>query len=208
MFLTCRKGSKSVLRCAAVIHGVLFPTHTDTKVSTPHPWVLMRLANFKVDISLKTLSKTLPSRIPSLNLRVFRPSAIGWLGLSLDKDKKTCFLTEKKSKHVHQQLETNISIPLHRQPLANQLHGTESYFWKLIVQLLEKFLTFYGNRSQQHATFPISEIRSSQSTPFHDRRNLGGGVRGRGKISLPYFFYVRIVSLFFGCLVKEWQIKK
>jgi len=76
---------------------------------------------------LQTLSKTVPSRIPLLNLRVFRPSAVGWLGLSLDKYKKTCFLTEKKSKHVHQQLETNISMSLHRQLLANQLYGRESY---------------------------------------------------------------------------------
>jgi len=147
MFHVCRKGSKSVLRCAAVIHGVLFRTHTRIRKFLPPSLSSSACGELLRLTFLKNLIEILPSRIPSLNLHVFRPSAIRWLGLSLDKDKKTCFLTEKKSKLVHQQLETNISMSLYLQLLANQLQWTESYFWTLIVpQLLEKFLTFCGIR--------------------------------------------------------------
>jgi hypothetical protein len=55
MLLVCQNGSKSVLRCAAVMHTVLFRTYTRTrKFPLLCPRVLLRLASFfKDDISLK-----------------------------------------------------------------------------------------------------------------------------------------------------------
>jgi hypothetical protein len=160
--------SKCVAMCCIDTWRIVAYTHADTKVST-HSSLSSSASGelFKVDISWKPYRKLCLREFRHLICMCSFHQLYGDEAFLLDKDKKTCFLMEKKSKHVHQQLETNISMSLHRQLLANQLHGTESYFWKLIDSssaTWENFRTFYGNRWQQHATF--FHIRN-QINPVH-----------------------------------------